>query len=588
MKHFLVLLTIFAFISNFQIVQAQNSDVVGGSAPSVVPENIKSLVEQITDAESNEDWNEYTILREEIIQAWQDVNPDVARLYSNSNSGLPDLTADGAPVNSDKLFNQKSFKLESEVPMESPDWGDDIMITSGKAYDISMDISETGDIYVAVEGRKDGTTTKDSVYIYKSTDGGSTWTEWGFIYASTREFDQVELMCFDRTAGSEAYILLFFRFDDGWLRVGRRDMNTPGSWGYYTIVDEGVLDFAVDRNYSTSNYRAMCVYDSSNYIYSTRSEPSSYGTVWQDKVNINGLVGRDLDFAYGWNGAVYTTFNGNNSGNLYAIENTNYADPASWDAQYTITQGNVDTTRHAEIIASREDDPNNKVIVVFEKQAGSTYDLYDATRDNNVWEAYNTWVVPDENKWPSMYVTKKIAGTQNFRAAFEQSGEGNLPPRLIKYKGYDGSIWSESFEFSDGDVTGLQKPEVGDIDGSTPVSAFVGANYDGVYFDNETWVPVSVDDDVISQTPTSFEISQNYPNPFNPSTSIQFKIPENSFVTLKVYNVLGKEVATLLNEEKNAGLYEVTFDATDFSSGIYFYKIEAGNFVATKKMILMK
>jgi hypothetical protein len=55
-----------------------------------------------------------------------------------------------------------------------------------------------------------------------------------------------------------------------------------------------------------------------------------------------------------------------------------------------------------------------------------------------------------------------------------------------------------------------------------------------------------------------------------------------------VYNVLGKEVATLLNEEKNAGLYEVTFDATDFSSGIYFYKIEAGNFVATKKMILMK
>jgi hypothetical protein len=214
--------------------------------------------------------------------------------------------------------------------------------------------------------------------------------------------------------------------------------------------------------------------------------------------------------------------------------------------------------------------------------------LYDATRDNNVWEAYNTWVVPDENKWPSMYVTKKIAGTQNFRAAFEQSGEGNFPPRLIKYKGYDGSIWSESFEFSDGDVTGLQKPEVGDIDGSTPVSAFVGANYDGVYFDNETWVPVSVDDDVISQTPTSFEISQNYPNPFNPSTSIQFKIPENSFVTLKVYNVLGKEVATLLNEEKNAGLYEVTFDATDFSSGIYFYKIEAGNFVATKKMILMK
>jgi hypothetical protein len=307
-------------------------------------------------------------------------------------------------------------------------------------------------------------------------------------------------------------------------------------------------------------------------------------------VHINSLVGRDLDFAYGWNGAVYTTFNGNSSGNLYAIENINYADPTSWGTQYTIAQGAVDTTRRAEIIASREDDPNNKVIVVFEKKSSptiNTYDLYDAVRDNNVWTAYSTWVVPDENKWPSMYV-QKITGSQNFRAAFEQSGEGNTVPRLIKYKGYDGSIWSQSFTFSDGDVTGLQKPEVGDIDGSTPISAFVGANWVGVYFDNESWPPVGIEDDLLSQIPTKFEISQNYPNPFNPTTSIQFRIPENSFVSLKIYNVLGKEIATLLNEEKNTGTYEVNFNATNLSSGIYFYKLEAGNFVETRKMILMK
>ncbi len=163
-----------------------------------------------------------------------------------------------------------------------------------------------------------------------------------------------------------------------------------------------------------------------------------------------------------------------------------------------------------------------------------------------------------------------------------------LAPRLIKYKGYDGSIWSQSFQFSDGDVTGLQKPEVGDIDGSTPISAFVGANYDGVFFDNASWPTSDIEDNLLFQFPTKFEISQNYPNPFNPATSIQFRIPENSFVSLKIYNVLGKEIATLLNEEKSIGSYEVNFNAINIPSGIYFYRIEAGNFVETKKMILLK
>lgn len=88
--------------------------------------------------------------------------------------------------------------------------------------------------------------------------------------------------------------------------------------------------------------------------------------------------------------------------------------------------------------------------------------------------------------------------------------------------------------------------------------------------------------------PEQFTLSQNYPNPFNPSTTIKFQIPNASFVTLKVYDVLGNEVATLFNEEKPAGNYEVDFDAKGLSSGIYFYKLQAGSFVETKKMILLR
>jgi len=89
-------------------------------------------------------------------------------------------------------------------------------------------------------------------------------------------------------------------------------------------------------------------------------------------------------------------------------------------------------------------------------------------------------------------------------------------------------------------------------------------------------------------SPKEFYLAQNYPNPFNPITTIKYKIPELSLVTLKVYDVLGNEIATLFNEEKNAGNYSVEFNATALPSGVYFYRIQAGDFIQTKKMVLMK
>ncbi|MCY7360510.1 MAG: T9SS type A sorting domain-containing protein, partial [Ignavibacteria bacterium] len=80
----------------------------------------------------------------------------------------------------------------------------------------------------------------------------------------------------------------------------------------------------------------------------------------------------------------------------------------------------------------------------------------------------------------------------------------------------------------------------------------------------------------------------NYPNPFNPTTNLEFGISELGFVSLKVYDVLGIEVATLVNEKKNAGSYTVQWNAADYPSGIYFYKLEAGNFSQTNKMLLIK
>jgi hypothetical protein len=89
-------------------------------------------------------------------------------------------------------------------------------------------------------------------------------------------------------------------------------------------------------------------------------------------------------------------------------------------------------------------------------------------------------------------------------------------------------------------------------------------------------------------SPTEFVLSQNYPNPFNPSTVINYELPVNSFVTLKVYDLLGSEVATLVNESKPVGRYSLVFNGSSLKSGVYFYNLQAGNFTETKKFILMK
>ncbi|RPI06640.1 MAG: T9SS C-terminal target domain-containing protein [Ignavibacteriae bacterium] len=91
-----------------------------------------------------------------------------------------------------------------------------------------------------------------------------------------------------------------------------------------------------------------------------------------------------------------------------------------------------------------------------------------------------------------------------------------------------------------------------------------------------------------SDIPNTFSLFTNYPNPFNPSTKIRYAIPQNSYITLKVFDLRGREIATLVNEKKAPGNYEVTFNAGNLTSGIYFYQLRTENYIQTKKMILLQ
>jgi hypothetical protein len=111
-------------------------------------------------------------------------------------------------------------------------------------------------------------------------------------------------------------------------------------------------------------------------------------------------------------------------------------------------------------------------------------------------------------------------------------------------------------------------------------------NYTGFWYTLNENLTTNVKDQ--NFIPAEFRLEQNYPNPFNPSTVIKFAVSEKSMTTLKVYDIIGREIATLINEERDAGWYEQSFDASALSSGIYIYRLTAGSKVFSKKMMLIK
>jgi len=164
-----------------------------------------------------------------------------------------------------------------------------------------------------------------------------------------------------------------------------------------------------------------------------------------------------------------------------------------------------------------------------------------------------------------------ITATETNNQGFEvqRNNEGEFES-IGFVEGHGTTTECQAYSFTDKDVTsGKYKYRLKQID------------YDGKFeYSNVVEVEVS--------SPSEYSIAQNYPNPFNPSTKIKYSVPQSSNVVLKIYDVLGKEVATLVNEEKPVGSYEVEFNPSSLTSGVYFYKLQAGSFVDTKKMLLLK
>ncbi len=180
-----------------------------------------------------------------------------------------------------------------------------------------------------------------------------------------------------------------------------------------------------------------------------------------------------------------------------------------------------------------------------------------------------------EEKFPTGYY---IEGKMSFEEISQLSDEDVLyTPDL-------GHRIKIDYSINDADATGQREG----------ILTYSPDNQDQSWNDVSRWLYTWIGDQMVSDVGDNdsvelkFELSQNYPNPFNPSTTIRYSVPTNGLVTLKVFNILGQEVKTLVNTVQNAGFHQISFDASQLASGVYIYRLSSGNFVNTKKMLLLK
>jgi Carboxypeptidase regulatory-like domain/Secretion system C-terminal sorting domain len=187
----------------------------------------------------------------------------------------------------------------------------------------------------------------------------------------------------------------------------------------------------------------------------------------------------------------------------------------------------------------------------------------------------------------------------NFVHGFIRNKSGNpLRGAIVFAKDDNGEIYSMAIADKngrytiDGLVPGQYSISSEDLGYDSPQTSTTSLDYSGHYSSSASFTmsPTTITSVNKAKTNTvqSFQLEQNYPNPFNPTTTISYQIPSENFVTLKIYNVIGQEVATLVNSQQSAGTYYVKFNGTNLASGIYLYQLRAGEYVNTKKLILLK
>ena len=378
--------------------------------------------------------------------------------------------------------------------------------------------------------------------ILKTTDGGITWTE--------------------QTIGTNLIFrgVSFSDVNNGWVVGGNKIFHTNNggtNWYLQTTLSQGYnlsdVTFIDEKNgWTTGNYGWCRTTDGGNNWMPMGGCPMVSNAIYFTDTNNGWAVGTAWDQSNSHGQICHTTNGG-----------------TDWTS--TLTSGTKDA-----LLSVFFTDANNGWAVGIERvdniYVNITYGLIlHTTNGGTTWTTTHTSGPRDELY--SVFFTDANNGYVGGWVSSEPCSG------LILHTTDGGISWTRQINGTVGNLESIYFTDESNGWAVGGISTILHTTNGGISF---------VEEEQISTIPTEFLLSHNYPNPFNPSTKIKYSVPQSSNVVIKVYDILGNEIETLINEEKPAGNYELNWNAVNLPSGVYFYQLRAGSFVETKKMILLK
>ncbi|MBK6914153.1 MAG: T9SS type A sorting domain-containing protein [Ignavibacteriales bacterium] len=459
-------------------------------------------------------------------------------------------------------------------------------ISNSSGFTMSNSIAVQNEIINVVFS--DNTGGENNIYNTRSENDGESWSTPQLIFTGSEEFYSEPVIIsisdtslFTVTSGYE-----YNNIDNTytWFLSGIRSMDFGRSWQTNTVLDSGTTVSV--RPSLSSDYKQLV------------------NAVWLDYHGLKSFLSTDGGTTFALSGQItvsdgyavspssiyigksfYTTWQSLDESNQFRDI---WFDRKPWSTDIKITENNFNSYSYEPSLCSDKDSSLNLVYA----------HMIDAASSNH-WAIYYTRSTDLGSTWED---AKNISGNLvSFSPIIKSSDNGNLVSVWASYSDNLWSIWG-SFSVDGGSnwvspfpITTSQNfsldPDFS-VRGDTLYLTWQdmrGGNMD-IFF--KKFVIDSVTDiefeNLTNVDQKEFSLKQNYPNPFNPSTVISYSLPQKEFVTIKVIDILGREVATLVNEVKPAGKFEVEFDASSLASGVYVYRIKAGSFTTSKKMLLTK
>ncbi|MCZ7602048.1 MAG: T9SS type A sorting domain-containing protein [Melioribacteraceae bacterium] len=441
-----------------------------------------------------------------------------------------------------------------------------------------------------------------SLGVYKTTNGGENW------FLTNLAYSDVYTIYIDK---ENPGTLLTGQYGWAIMKTGNYGedwhhpkFNTP--FQELPVLEIEFNPFNLDEGYAASEYGLFKTTDrGESWIYSTNMEKMQTVSYHPEVEGLIFASSVESDFFEGGLDAVYKSTDGGESWKIVSTERIIQFDYDKNDSEliyalgqrYSFLYKSTDQGENWEVILKQDDIPqypwaypsslvvssidqkliyigfrkkdDDKGMLLYSSDGGENWTRIDSKLNelDNGGHVATIWL--DELQSGRMYV-----GTYSFG----QPLTNNFSNGGLYLTEDNGNNWRKVY----GSAVNVIK-----ADNESPRNMYIGTKF-GVKTFVDTLTVTSVRDDEKEILPSEYALYQNYPNPFNPSTQIKYAIPNGTNVKLKVFDILGKEIITLVNSYKNAGSHDVKFNAENLPSGVYIYRMEAGNFKANQKMLLIK